>query len=89
MLDIEAIINQFERQLRRKLTPEERHLLRELPQRGLATYHGKGDHAVEAVRYSSEDQSIMINKTQFFKPVQQAVWEFHVGGYPVLDKYLK
>ena len=30
-----------------------------------------------------------INKTQFFKPVPQAVWEFHIGGYQVLDKYLK
>ena len=35
------------------------------------------------------DQSIAINKTQFFKPVPQVVWEFHIGGYQVLDKYLK
>ena len=30
-----------------------------------------------------------INKTQCFKPVPQAVWDFHIGGYRVLDKYLK
>jgi hypothetical protein len=65
------------------------HLLRELPRRGLAAYHGKGDHAVEAVRYSPADQSVAINKTQFFKPVPPAAWEFHIGGYQVLDKYLK
>jgi hypothetical protein len=65
------------------------HLLRELPRRGLAAYHGKGDNTVEAVRYLSADQSIAINKTQFFKPVPQGVWEFHIGGYQVLDKYLK
>jgi hypothetical protein len=65
------------------------HLLRELPRRGLATYHGKGDHTVEAVRYSPEEQAISINKTQFFKPVPPPVWEFHIGGYQVLDKYLK
>jgi predicted helicase len=65
------------------------HLLRELPRRGLAAYHGKGDHSVEAVRYSSEDQAVAINKTQFFKPVPRAVWDFHIGGYQVLDKYLK
>ncbi len=57
------------------------HLLREFPRCGLAAYHGKGDHAVEAVRYSSEDQSIAINKTQTFKPVPPAVWDFHIGGY--------
>lgn len=65
------------------------HLLRELPRRALAAYHGKGDHMVEAVRYSAEEQAIWINKTQCFKPVPQTVWDFHIGGYQVLDKYLK
>jgi predicted helicase len=65
------------------------HLLRELARRGLATYDGKGDHKVEAVRYSPGEQAISINKTQFFKPVPQAIWDFHIGGYQVLDKYLK
>jgi hypothetical protein len=65
------------------------HLLRELPRRGLAAYHGQGDHGVEAVRYSPAEQAIAINKTQSFRPVPQAVWDFHIGGYQVLDKYLK
>ena len=62
---------------------------RDLPRRGLAAYHGKGDHAVEAVRYGPAEQAVSINKTQFFKPVPQDVWNFHIGGYQVLDKYLK
>ena len=45
------------------------HLLRELPRRKLATYHGKGDHLVEAVRYVPADEAIAINETQFFRPV--------------------
>jgi len=65
------------------------HLLRQLPRKGLARYPVKGDHTVEAVRYSPQEQAVWINKTQFFKPVPQAVWEFHIGGYQVLDKYLK
>ena len=65
------------------------HLLRHLPRNELAKYHGKGDHAVEAVRYSPQEQAIWINKTQAFKPLPQAVWDFHIGGYQVLDKYLK
>ena len=64
------------------------HLLRELPLRGLAAHHGKGDHRVEAVRYSAEEQAIHINKSQCFKPVPSEVWDFHIGGYRVLDKYL-
>lgn len=67
------------------------HLLREVPasKSRLGVYHGKGDHAVEAVRYSPEEQAIWINKTQNFGPVPQAVWDFHIGGYQVLEKYLK
>jgi predicted helicase len=65
------------------------HLLRELPRRGLANYHGTGDYTVEAVRYSPEESAISINKTQSFRPVPQPVWDFHIGGYQVLDKYLK
>ena len=57
--------------------------------RDLADYHGRGNHKIEAVRYSAEEEAIHINKTQYFKPVPQAVWEFHIGGYQVLDKYLK
>ena len=55
----------------------------------MAAYYGKGDHTVEAVRYVPADQAVAINKTQFFKQVPQAVWDFHIGGYQVLDKYLK
>ena len=65
------------------------HLLRELPRSGLAAYHGRGDHTVEAVRYSPVEQAIAINNTQSFTPVPQSVWDFYVGGYQVLDQYLK
>jgi predicted helicase len=65
------------------------HLLRELPRQGLAKYDGKGNHKVEVSRYSIEERRISINKTQSFGPVPQAVWEFRIGGYQVLDKYLK
>jgi len=67
----------------------EAHLLRNFPRRSLAAYNGKGDHGVEFVRYSAVDQSIAINETQSFKPVPKAVLDFHIGGYQVLDKYLK
>ena len=65
------------------------HLLREMQRKGLAKYQGKGDHTVEAVRYDPKEEAIWINKTQCFKPVPENVWNFHIGGYQVLDKYLK
>ena len=65
------------------------HLLRDQSRRDLACYPIQGNNRIEAVRYSVEEEAIYINKTQCFNPVPQAVWEFHVGGYQVLDKYLK
>lgn len=65
------------------------HLLRDVSHRGLASYHGQGNHTIEAVRYSTEEEAVHINKAQNFKPVPQTVWEFEIGGYQVLDKYLK
>jgi predicted helicase len=65
------------------------HLLREFPRKNLADFHGKGDYTVESVRYSEQEKAIWINETQCFKPVPEEVWNFHIGGYQVLDKYLK
>ena len=65
------------------------HLLRDCPHRGLAQYAGKGDHSVESVVWGEADQRIHINKTQSFGPVPEKVWRFTIGGYQVLDKYLK
>jgi hypothetical protein len=39
--------------------------------------------------YSRAEECIWINKTQFFKPLPQTVWDFYIGGYQVIEKYLK
>jgi predicted helicase len=65
------------------------HLLRKQKRGKLAEYHGKGEHVVEAVRYSPAEQAIHINKTRHFAPVPEDVWNFHIGGYQVIEKYLK
>lgn len=67
------------------------HLLKTVPRSKprLGDYVGKGDHTVEAVRYSPEEQTVWINRTQGFANLPQAVWDFHIGGYQVIDKYLK
>lgn len=67
----------------------EAHLLKDFPRRGLADYHGRGDNSVERPRYVETEQRVFINDAQSFAPVPKEVWEFHIGGYQVLDKYLK
>ena len=48
-----------------------------------------GSCEVEKVQYTDDDQRVWINAKQFFGGVPKAVWEFHVGGYQVCEKWLK
>jgi hypothetical protein len=41
------------------------------------------------VRYSEGEQRVYVNKTQYFEGIDPATWAFRVGGYQVLDKWLK
>lgn len=65
------------------------HLEREFPRAGLGAYAGRGSHEVERVRYSAEEESVWINADQRFENVPSEIWEFYIGGYQVIDKYLK
>lgn len=48
-----------------------------------------GGHAVEKVWYDEKKKRVYINKTQYFEGVPKEVWEFHIGGYQVCEKWLK
>ncbi|MGU9980141.1 type ISP restriction/modification enzyme [Phreatobacter sp. HK31-P] len=67
----------------------EAHLMRNLPAAGLGQLVGRGNNVVDDVHWSKDERRIHINATQGFAPVPEQVWSFHVGGYQVLDKYLK
>ena len=65
------------------------HLLKSIPQE-LNVDVTPGDFQVEKPVYDAGRERLHINnKQQYFSPVPQDVWEFHIGGYQVLDKYLK
>jgi predicted helicase len=49
----------------------------------------KGSFVVEKPVYEDKQQGLYINTEQYFSPVPRDVWEFQIGGYQVLDKYLK
>ncbi|MDI6722047.1 MAG: N-6 DNA methylase [Candidatus Aenigmarchaeota archaeon] len=52
-----------------------------------------GESCVETVRYAEPQCEaggrVWINATQYFDNVPKDVWEFHVGGYQVCNKWLK
>lgn len=57
----------------------------------VTTYPVKGDDVVAKSypKYTEDDGRVYINKTQYIAGVPAAVWEFQVGGYQVLEKWLK
>lgn len=55
----------------------------------LSRFQGKGDNRVEKQSYSQKETRVYINKTQYFEGVQPEVWHYQIGGYQVLDKWLK
>lgn len=55
----------------------------------ITKYPVTGDNTVEKVIYSEKDHRVYINKTQYFEGVKPEVWNFHIGGYQVCEKWLK
>ncbi|MBN2187279.1 MAG: N-6 DNA methylase [Dehalococcoidia bacterium] len=52
-------------------------------------YPVAGSNEVEKVDYDSNNHRIYINKTQYFEGVPPEVWNSHIGGYQVCQKWLK
>jgi predicted helicase len=48
-----------------------------------------GSNTVERVKYDEKTRRVYFNKEQYFEGVSKAVWEYQIGGYQVLAKYLK
>jgi len=48
-----------------------------------------GSNEVDKVTYDDNNQRVYINKTQYFEGVPPEVWNFHIGGYQVCQKWLK
>jgi len=66
------------------------HLMRApAPANPAVKYPEAGSHKVEKVRHDEKKQRVYINKTQFFAGVPKDDWDFFIGGYQVLDKWLK
>ena len=61
----------------------------------ITRYPAAGDNFVEKgfPKFTAYEEGkpgyVYINKTQYFEGVPKDVWEFHVGGYQVCEKWLK
>jgi len=48
-----------------------------------------GSNKVERVHYDEAVQRVYINKDQYFEGISKEVWEYRIGAYQVMEKYLK
>jgi hypothetical protein len=64
------------------------HLLKDIPAHPKLEIT-RGTDLVEKPLYNPKEQRLYINPQQYFAPVAEDVWNFHIGGYQVLDKFLK
>jgi hypothetical protein len=66
------------------------HLLKSEQLQNLITrYEGQGGNQVTEVRYNESQQRVYINKEQYFVGISNEIWQFKIGGYQVLEKWLK
>ena len=67
------------------------HLLKsELLNKPLAKYQGIGENdRIEKIQYAENEQRIYINNEKYFEGITPEVWNYYIGGYQVLRKYLK
>jgi hypothetical protein len=64
------------------------HVLKDIPAQPQVEIT-RGTDLVDKPIYNAPEQRLYINPQQYFAPVPADVWNFHIGGYQVLDKYLK
>ena len=57
----------------------------------VTTYEIEGDNEVARgyPKYFDATERVYINKSQYFGGVPAELWDFHIGGYQVLHKWLK
>jgi predicted helicase len=54
-----------------------------------AKFPKTGNNNVEKHEYNAKEKRIYINEGQYFENIDKELWEYYIGGYQVLDKWLK
>lgn len=55
----------------------------------ITKYPISGSNQVGKVAYNEPERRVYINNNQYFEGVPPEVWDFHIGGYQVCQKWLK
>ncbi len=52
-------------------------------------FHGQGDRHIEKIEYVPAKNLVKINPQQYFSPLSEEIWQYQIGGYQVMEKWLK
>jgi hypothetical protein len=55
----------------------------------IAAFEGDGNNKVVKVTYNPKNSRVYINPLQYFTGVKPDLWDYHIGGYQVAEKWLK
>ncbi|MBI4648009.1 MAG: N-6 DNA methylase [Bacteroidia bacterium] len=56
----------------------------------IAKYNGKGDDdKIKKPAYNEKERRVYINENKYFENIAPEIWNYHIGGYQVMEKYLK
>lgn len=55
----------------------------------LAKCEGSGDLRVVKITFDEQKGRVYLNSEKYFSGVPREVWEYHIGGFQVADKWLK
>lgn len=56
----------------------------------ISRYNGSGeDNKIEKPKYNEKEKRVYINNEKYFDNIEPEVWNYMIGGYQVLHKYLK
>ena len=69
----------------------EAHLLKEQFDTTIGNFIGNGTNIVEKITFTEEKKigKVYINKTQYFDEVSENVWEYKIGGFAPIKKFLE
>ena len=51
--------------------------------------YGGGENKIEIIEYDKQKKLVKINSKQYFFPLSEEVWQYQIGGYQVMEKWLK
>jgi len=56
----------------------------------ISKYKGGGERdTIEKPSYLEKEERVYINEEKYFDNIPPEIWNYHIGGYQVMEKYLK